>query len=193
MAIKTIDELDPVQTGYTVGENDVLPIAIEDNGSYTTMKIKASALGGAEEFIVYLKMPDVTSVSLYKLDEENGTYYYNLSSREFTTTDPGQSGDGHKYSVATVHDMAVAYRAGKNIVPIVKDDGDTRDSGMRGIMTNYYFRTESSYYSSESYVDFVVMALESGLIVNLHGHYAYGSAEDVWEVAPFMLTPMGGE
>lgn len=46
MAIKTIDELDPVQAGYTVGENDVLPIAIEDNGSYTTKKIKASALGG---------------------------------------------------------------------------------------------------------------------------------------------------
>ncbi len=46
MAIKTIDELDPVQAGYTVGENDVLPIAVENNGSYTTKKIKASALGG---------------------------------------------------------------------------------------------------------------------------------------------------
>lgn len=47
MAIKTIDELDPVQAGYTVGENDVLPIAIENDGSYTTKKIKASAIGGS--------------------------------------------------------------------------------------------------------------------------------------------------
>lgn len=59
MAIKTIDELDPVQAGYTVGENDVLPIAIEDNGSYTTKKIKASALGGgggAGNFIMHISM-----------------------------------------------------------------------------------------------------------------------------------------